>query len=87
LNLRSDLNKESKNDTLEACANLIADYNKQNKNQVSDIEKLRLAENFGVDEEEENKIDLEEALEQASDDRRRGDMVLFEDEEPDSSLL
>lgn len=60
LHIRGDMSKDEKNNTLEACASLIEDYNKQNKEQVSEIEKLKLDMNFGIDDEEEKVVNLEE---------------------------
>lgn len=53
LNLRADMDKEDKKETLDACTSLIDDYNKSNIDQQSEIEKLKLVDVLGVDEDEE----------------------------------
>lgn len=42
--LRSNLDKQTKEDIIDACAQLIADYNKNNKDTQSEIEKLKLVD-------------------------------------------
>ena len=51
--LRSNLDKQTKEDIIDACAQLIADYNKNNKDTQSEIEKLKLVDQLGIDDEVE----------------------------------
>ena len=53
MSIRADINKDDKKETLDACADMIEDYNKSNKDQLSEIEKLKLADVFGVDEDDD----------------------------------
>lgn len=53
LSLRSNMDKKAKEDILEACGDLIADYNKNNKDTQSEVDKLKMIDVMGVDEEEE----------------------------------
>lgn len=46
------MSKEDKKDTLDSCTSLLDDYNKQNKDQISDIEKLKLDFALGEDEDD-----------------------------------
>ena len=54
------MSKDEKANNIESCTSLIEDYNKTNKEQQSEIERLKLDQNFGIDEDEEKAINLEE---------------------------
>lgn len=80
LNIRGDMSKDEKANNLESCTSLIDDYNKTNKEQQSEIERLKLDSNFGIDEEEEKTINLEEQLAMQEEANRRMDLTLDDDD-------
>lgn len=80
--MRGDFSKDDKRETAEACGSLIDDYNKQNIESQSEIEKLKLDSAFGVDEDEKG-VDIEEELEKNQGNRRQ-DLTL-DDDEPSQS--
>ena len=52
MQIRYDIDKERKKETIQACKELLEDYNKHNQDEVMDVEKMKLLEVLGQDEDE-----------------------------------